>query len=91
MRSYQLVLLLKSELKKAESDKLLDDVRKWIGKIDKEKVTDIGEKKLAYPVRKEKKGNYLLVEFDTEKLIDGLNKRLMLADSILRHLLIRTK
>ncbi len=91
MRSYQLVLLLKSELKKAESDKLLDDVRKWIGKIDKEKVTDIGEKKLAYPVRKEKKGNYLLVEFDTEKLIDGLNKRLMLADSILRHLLIRVK
>ena len=89
MRSYQLVLLLKSELKKAESDKLLDDVRKWIGKIDKEKVTDIGEKKLAYPVRKERKGNYLLVEFDTEKLIDGLNKRLMLADSILRHLLIR--
>lgn len=91
MRSYQLVLLLKSELKKAESDKLLDDVRKWIGKIDKEKVTDIGEKKLAYPVRKERKGNYLLVEFDTEKLIDGLNKRLMLADSILRHLLIRVK
>lgn len=91
MRSYKLVLLLKSELKKTESEKLLDDVRKWIGKIDKEKVTDIGEKKLAYPVRKEKKGNYLLVEFDTEKLIDGLNKRLMLADSILRHLLIRTK
>lgn len=91
MRSYQLVLLLKSELKKAESDKLLDDVRKWIGKIDKEKVTDIGEKKLAYPVRKERKGNYLLVEFDTEKLIDGLNKRLMLVDSILRHLLIRVK
>ena len=91
MRSYKLVLLLKSELKKADSEKLLDDVRKWIGVIAKEKVTDIGEKKLAYPIKKEKKGNYLLVEFDTEKLIDGFNKRLMLADSILRHLLIRIK
>lgn len=89
MRSYKLVLLLKSELKKTESEKLLEDVRKWIGKIDKEKVTDIGEKKLAYPIKKERKGNYLLLEFSTDKVGDGFDKRLMLADSILRHLLIR--
>lgn len=55
MRIYKLVLLLKSELKKEEKTKLIDEVKVWIGKPSKEKVTEIGERKLAYPVKKKKK------------------------------------
>ena len=89
MRSYNLVLLLKSDIKKEQKEKLLESVLKWAGKIDKEKVNPIGEKKLAYPIKREKKGDYVAISFEAERVDDELEKKLKVNDSILRHLLIR--
>lgn len=89
MRNYKLVLILKSELKKEAKEKLLKEVAGWGGKIEKEKVTELGEKKFAYPIKKSLKGDYVLMEFEAEKVSEELENRARIQDSILRHLLVR--
>ena len=90
MRNYQLVLLLKSDLKKDLKDKLFEDIKKFLGKLENEKIDSLGEKKLSYPIKKERKGEYVVINFDSEKIDTDLNRRILIKDEILRHLLIRT-
>ncbi len=89
MRNYRLVLLLKSELSKEKKKTLLDDVQKWAGEVEKGEIKELGEKKLAYPINREKKGDYVLYSFTSEKVADDLEKKVQLQESVLRHLLIR--
>lgn len=89
MRSYRLVLLLKSDLKKDKKDKLMSDIKKWAGEIKEEKVSEIGERKLAYPVKRERRGDYLLLEFKADTVKGDLEKRIQIQDEVLRHLLVR--
>lgn len=89
MKSYKLVLLLKSDLKKDGKDKLYDEIKKWLGDVKDEKIESLGEKKLAYPIKHAKKGEYVAFNFESEKVNDELNKKLLIRDEILRHLLIR--
>lgn len=91
MRRYKLVLILQSDVKREKKQKLLEDVKKWIGKIEKESVKEIGERRLAYTIKKSKTGEYVLLEFEAEKVAADLEKRLIVQDEILRHLLVRTK
>ncbi len=59
MKSYRLALLLKSDLKKEAKTKLVEDIKKLVGELKEVKENEIGEKKLAYTIKKEKKGeNY---------------------------------
>lgn len=89
MRDYKLILLLKSDLKKEQKDKLLEDVKKYLGKTESDKMTSLGEKRLAYTIKHEQKGEYFLVEFKSDKVSGELDNRLRVNESILRHLLIR--
>ncbi|MFI5265613.1 MAG: 30S ribosomal protein S6 [Candidatus Levyibacteriota bacterium] len=90
MRSYRLVLVLKSGLTKEKKKKLLDQIDGWAGAKDS-KSTDLGEKKLMYPIKRERKGEYVAMEFQSEKISTDFEKRLIISDDILRHLMIRTK
>lgn len=89
MRDYRLVLLLKSELKKDQKEKLLVNLQKWIGEASFDKVTEMGEKKLSYPIKREKKADYVLLSFKANSVSPELDKRLVMQDDILRHLLIK--
>jgi small subunit ribosomal protein S6 len=89
MKNYRLVLLLRSDLKKDQKDKLYEDIKKWIGEAKNDKIESLGEKKLAYPIKREKKGEYVMLNFETEGITDELNKKLLIRDEILRHLLVR--
>jgi ribosomal protein S6 len=88
MRSYKLVLLLKSDLNKEKKKAVLTQVEGW-AKAQDAKVIELGEKKLAYSIRHEKKGDYVALEFKSEKIDTGFEKRLVITDDILRHLMIR--
>lgn len=58
------------------------------GKVVKEK--NLGNKKLAYPIKQIYRGFYLLSYFDIESdKIDELNKKLKLTPEVLRHLITR--
>lgn len=90
MRSYTLVLLLKSDLTRDKKKKLLDQVETWAGAKEL-KTTELGEKKLMYSIKHEKKGEYVAMDFGSEKIDPGFERRLAIQDDILRHLMIRVK
>ena len=90
MRSYRLVLVLKSGFTKEKKKKLVDQIEGWAGATDT-KVTELGEKKLMYTIKHEKKGEYLSLEFNSEKISTDFEKRIIIQDDVLRHLMIRTK
>lgn len=88
MRSYKLVVVLKGDLTKEKKKKMLETIETWAGATDT-KVTELGEKKLAYTIKREKKGDYVEMNFNSEKIDTGFEKRIINQDDILRHLMIR--
>ena len=88
-RKYRLVLILKSELKKEAKEKLLTQVKSWGGKISKDSIKELGEKKFSYPIKGVQKGDYVLVEFESDAVSAELENKVRIHEDILRHLLVR--
>lgn len=88
-RKYRLVLILKSELKKEAKDKLVGQIKSWGGKLSNDKVTELGEKKFAYPIKGSQKGDYVLFEFESDAVSQELEDKVRIHDDVLRHLLVR--
>jgi len=93
MKNYELVLIFAPSLEegtiKEELTKITSLIEKSKGNIVK---TDAwGVKKLAYPIKHQKNGFYVIVYFNsgTEVLteLDRVNK---INDKILRHLIVKT-
>jgi len=89
MKSYKLVLLLKTDTKKDAKEKLYADIKSWLGGVKSDKVDSIGEKKLSYPIKNARQGEFVVMNFESENVTDDFNKKLLIRDEILRHLLIR--
>lgn len=90
MRSYKVVLILKSDLGKEKKAKLLESIEKMFG-AKSTKIEELGEKKLAYTIKREKKGDYAVMNLEAETINSDFEKRMLITDGILRHLTIRTK
>ena len=99
MRTYELVLVVKPTVKEADRKKLLETVTGWLGKVKVTKEEDWGQKALAYPIKKEESGHYyqLFLEGDPSTssgeatLPADFETRVLQNNSVLRHLLLRTK
>ncbi len=92
MRKYDLVMVLKSSLKDVERKKLVDGIKAHLKEMKFTKEEEWGQKPLAYMIRKELAGYYYLFQFETENSIsEGLEKKLLTNENVLRHLLLRTK
>lgn len=92
MRTYELVLVMRSAVKEADRKKLLETVKGWLGKgITVAKENDWGQKALAYPIKKEDSGHYYMFELEGETFPNDFEQRLIQNDSVIRHLLLRTK
>ena len=91
---YELLYLVAASYSEEELNPIkttiVDLISKYEGKITFE--DNFGKKKLAYPVKKNTQGYYLIVEFDIdgEKLKD-LNNEIKLTNEILRHVVIARK
>ncbi len=86
---YQLTLVLKSSLKEAEQNKLVESIKSLLGKT-KINEKSWGQKALAYPIEKEVSGLFLNWNIDSENIIPpDFEKKLIANDNILRHLLLR--
>lgn len=92
MRVYELVMVLRSSLNEAQRKKFIETVKTWLGEVKVKKEDEWGQKPLAYPIKKEIAGFYLLLSLETGNSIPSdLEKRLLTNENILRHLLIRKK
>lgn len=87
---YELVLILRSSIEEKNKERLLELIKKTIspGKIIETK--DWGKRMLAYSIKKEKEGNYLLLTLESEgKEAVKLSEVLRPAEVVLRYLLVR--
>lgn len=87
MKQYEITIITKEDLKEKP---IVKEIESLGGKIII--VNSLGQKQLAYPVKKEKIAFYtsILFEIEGEKIIE-LNRKLGLKEEILRHLIIIAK
>ena len=97
MRTYELALVMRSSVKEADRKKLLGTIKEWLGKVKIAKEVDLGQKALAYPIKKEDSGHYYVLHLEIEDSKEGfggvpkdLEQRIIRTDSFIRHLLLRT-
>lgn len=92
MNKYEMMFIVKATM---ESDKVkaAADMLQKIVTDAKSKVVEfkeLGEKKLAYPIKKEINGYYFVMQIEaTREVIAELDRKASLDESILRHLIIK--
>ena len=90
MKTYQLVLVLKTSLSEANRKKFVETVKSWIGDAKFTKEEEWGEKVLAYVIKREKLGFFHNFIFEVKsELAKDLEKKVLASDNVLRHLLLR--
>jgi small subunit ribosomal protein S6 len=92
LRDYELVVVISPLVADDEVADTLEKVNQFItergGSITE--VNQWGRRKLAYPIKDCKEGNYVLTQFKMDpKLTAELEASLGLSEQILRHLLVR--
>ncbi len=92
MKKYEVMFIVKSTQESNEIKKTGEAMKKIITE-NKGKVVEfneLGEKKLAYPIKKELNGYYFVMVVEANKeTISELNRKASINESILRHLIIR--
>ncbi len=95
MSHYELTYIISAALAETEYPNIQKQVNELIsgklkGAVSRESI--LGRKKLAYPIKKEKHGYYVTVEFDLDPAsVKELDRLLMLNNSLLRHLIVTKK
>jgi small subunit ribosomal protein S6 len=91
MREYEMIVILHPDLDESAFKDILDRISGWItqdgGEITK---TDIwGKRTLAYPIRKQREGQYVLMNTRMNPQLGAvLERNLRYIESVLRYLII---
>lgn len=91
MRVYELILVVKTSLTEALRKKLVLGVKTLLKDLRIIKENEIGQKTLAYKIKREANGFYFDFILEGENVPADFEKKLLENDNILRHLLLRTK
>lgn len=91
MRKYEIMFIVKTTMEQGEASTLANSYKKLITD-DKGEVTnfkEMGQRKLAYPIKKQINGFYYLINFNaTTDTVKELDRRLRLDENIIRHMII---
>ena len=91
MRKYELVCIVHPDLDETAFNDAIDKVKGWIteseGNVDK---VDIwGRRKMAYMIRKQLEGQYVLLNATMSPSVTAeLERKLLLLDPVMRHMLV---
>ena len=92
MSKYEIMFIVKATQESSEVAKTADAMKAIITD-NKSKVAEfieLGEKKLAYPIKKETNGYYFLMHIEANKEVEAeLNRKASLDENVLRHLIIK--
>lgn len=92
MNKYELMFIVKTTMESDAALKIANGYKSLIAEMSG-KVTnfkDMGQRKLAYTIKKQTNGFYYVINFDgTSDTIKELDRRLGLDENVLRHLIIR--
>jgi small subunit ribosomal protein S6 len=94
MRRYELIFIVQPELSeeevKAITDRYLQIITAQKGTIIK--TEDWGKRRLAYDIKKQSKGNYILVDFYGQgSMIQEIERNLKIDDNILKFITVKTR
>ncbi|TME23154.1 MAG: 30S ribosomal protein S6 [Chloroflexi bacterium] len=92
MSAYELMYIVKPELDDQAVQQEIDKVGQLIqtngGQV--KKVTPWGKRRLAYSVKDQREGHYVVEEFDLDQAkVQEVERILKISDSVFRHLLVR--
>ena len=91
MRNYELVCVIHSDLDETAFNGVIEKVKGWIteagGSVTK---TDVwGKRRLAYAIRKQREGQYVLLEFQVEPTFSAtLDRNIRYLEPVLRHMIV---
>ena len=92
MNKNEIMFIVKATMESADVKKSAETYKNLIetlkGKVVEAK--ELGEKKLAYPIKKELNGYYYVMQVEANKeAIQEFDRKIRLDETILRHLIIR--
>ena len=92
MRKYEIMYILKADLdeaaRKAENEKLAKIITDNGGEVTKTDETSLGLRDLAYPIKKETKGYYVVLKVNMENgSFSEFNRLVRINGNVLRHLI----
>ena len=92
MNKYEMMFIVKATMESDQVKKTADGVKKLIenekGKVIEFK--ELGEKKLAYPIKKEINGYYFVLTFEATKEAEAeVSRKSGIDENILRHLIVK--
>jgi small subunit ribosomal protein S6 len=90
MRTYELVCIIQPELDETAFNGVVDKVKGWIsdsgGNVDKVEVW--GKRRMAYTIRKQRDGQYVLLNITMpNKATMDLERNLRFLEPVMRHML----
>ena len=90
MRNYELVCIVQPELDETAFKGVIERVSTWVteagGSVDKVDVW--GRRRLAYQIRKQREGQYVLLNVSMDpKSTSGLERNIRYLETVLRHML----
>ena len=92
MRTYELVVVIKPSVTEPNRKKILESITSWLGKVKIAKQDDWGSKALKYKIKKELTGHFYDLHIESDGVVaPDFEKRLLMQEDILRHLLVRVK
>lgn len=92
MRKYEIMFIVKPTLDEANIKKVADDVKVMLEKFNSNvlEVKDMGQRDLAYEIKKHKKGYYFLFTVEaTVDAIDEFNHIVNISEDIIRALVVK--
>jgi small subunit ribosomal protein S6 len=90
MRKYELVCIIQPDLDETAFNVVIDRLKGWIGESGGtvDKVDVWGRRKLAYPIRKQRDGQYVLINASLEpSAAAGLERNIRFQETVIRHML----
>lgn len=94
MNKYELMIILDPKASDDANEKLTKKIEKIITSAKAEEVETqvIGKKRLAYEIKKNKEGYYVVLTFKANTdVIKEIERKVKLEDEIVRYLLIKTE
>lgn len=92
MNKYEMMFIVKATMESENVKATAESIKKLVTDLKGNVVEykELGEKKLAYPIKKELNGYYFVMQFEATKEAEAeLSRKAGLDENVLRHLIVK--
>jgi small subunit ribosomal protein S6 len=89
MNKYEIMFIVKSSLESDALKKITEELKK-VFSDKKLEFKDMGQKRFAYPIKKELSGYYYLITTEaTPEEVESFKHKVLINEDVIRHLIIK--